>query len=108
MGGLLVVLLLLLLGGGGALFYFFVKSGNTSASDVPVCVNTMPEHAPAAETWSGLEDLHQSDDFIPQDTVYSYYNPTPGMNCPNCDAENPSGKQFCMVCGSRLHRTKFT
>jgi len=107
MGGVIVVLLLLLLGGGGALFYFMNKSGST-VSDGPVCVNTMPEKPPVTESWSGLETLHQSDDFIPQDTVYSYYNPTPGMNCPNCDAENPSGKQFCMVCGSRLHRTKFT
>lgn len=105
MGGLIIVLLLLLLGGGGAWFCFMNKPGN-STPDRPSCVNTMPTHPPVTESWGGLETLHQSDDFIPQDTVYSYYNPTPGLNCPKCDAENHYGKQFCVVCGTTLN--KFT
>ena len=103
MGGVIIVILLLLLGGCGAWFYFMNKPGNASSGG-PVCVNTMPERPTATESWSGMETLHQSDDFIPQDTVYSYYNPTPGINCPNCDAENPSEQRFCTVCGATLNK----
>lgn len=93
MGGVIVVLLLLLLGGGVFLFLYMSKSNASSASETPV---TAPE------------GVRHSDGFIPQETIYSYHNSTPGMNCPNCDAESPSGMTFCQVCGARLDRTKFT
>ncbi len=108
MGGVLVVLLLLLLGGGVVLFLYMSKANDHSASEAPACVNSMPVQPPAPDSWNSLESLHHSDDFIPQDTIYSYHNPTPGMNCPNCDVENPSGMSFCQVCGAKLNGNKFT
>lgn len=95
MGGALVVLLLLLLGGGVFLFLYMSRSNTPAGAETPV------PKAPA-------ESVHHSDDFIPQETIYSYHNSTPGISCPNCDAENPSGMTFCQVCGAKLDNTKFT
>ena len=103
--GFVIVLLLLIGGGAGAYFYFF-KNGNTVAK--PAIESTIPVKHTVPEAPNGTESVYHADDFIPQDTIYTYVNPTPGVNCPSCDAESPSGMQFCQVCGARLHGAKFT
>ncbi len=108
MVGVLVVLLLLLLGGGAAAFLYMSKMSDHAASDSPNYKYSVPVQPPTSDSWSNLESLHNFDDFVPQDTIYSYHNPVPGVNCPNCDAESPAGLSFCRVCGSKLLGTKHT
>lgn len=108
MGFLIVLMLLLFIGGGAALFFFVNKSDSNTAEQTPMFSSSVPTpgHA-ASDAWSNLDSLHHSDDYIPQETIYSYHNPNPGVNCLCCDAENPSGMSYCQVCGAKLSSIKY-
>ena len=97
--GIVIVLLLLIGGGIGSYFYFF-KNGTVVVK--PTIESAISGKTVAVDASNGTDSVYHSDDYVPQDTVYTYFNPTPGLNCPSCDAENPSGMQFCQVCGTRL------
>ena len=97
--GIVIVLLLLIGGGFGAYFYFF---RNGSAVVKPTIESSIPEKPVVSDTTNGTDSVYHSDDFVPQDTIYTYFNPIPGINCQSCDAENPSEMKFCQVCGKRL------
>src|SRR5437899_2626967 len=41
---------------------------------------------------------------IPRGGTRRSGRPVPGMECPRCRAENPSGHRFCSACGQKLAR----
>ena len=99
---LLVVFIFML---SGAFFLLYLnKSRDNSTDDIREISAPV---TPVLETPPLPEVSIDMDTFVPQDTIYSYHNPHPGVCCPTCDADNPSGASLCQVCGSRLNTSKF-
>ena len=108
MGGFLAVLILLVVLGVGALVFFFViKSNNKPAVETPVYTDSIPIPSPIPEPRVNAEPIPKKVDYVPQDTIYSYSNPSPGVCCPACDAENPTGTSYCQICGAMLGGPKY-
>ena len=102
---LIILLLVFIFMLSGAFFLLYLnKSRNESVDDISEIsapVTPVLEPPPLPEVSIDM------DTFVPQDTIYSYHNPHPGVLCPTCDADNPSGASLCQVCGSRLNTSKF-
>ena len=97
MGAVVVILILALLGGGGYFVYYMINTKEKPSAEVTVS-SFAPVSPPVPEGW----EEPQTDHYVPQETIYSYYNPTPGISCPACDAESPAGMSYCQVCGMKL------
>ena len=99
---LLVVFIFML---SGAFFLLYLNKSRDDSTDdireISAPVTPVLEPPPLPEVSIDM------DTFVPQDTIYSYHNPHPGVCCPTCDADNPSGASLCQVCGSKLNTSKF-
>ena len=102
-----IVLLLLAACGIGVYMYVNASKDSTSSSG-SLFETTLKEKIATAEAGHTDDSVYHTDDFVPQETIYTYHNQTPGICCPVCDAESPSHMQFCQVCGTRLDGSKFT